>query len=159
MSAEYKNSSQLKVTSFNQVVNNLREICQDLNHTTETINGLLRDLIKCGYYNRVSIAFRCQVYETILFYEATGTDMEQLLLDLENGHQTPCQIEKLKNVADTAAKINTSLRFTWKTDSYPEEYFASHFLQLASVYKECATMLEGLGTVEEYADFLQESGK
>ena len=69
MSAEYKELNQLEVQSLCDYIESIASIEQDLKTTIDDINTKLRELIKCGYYNRVSITFRTRVYETILFYQ------------------------------------------------------------------------------------------
>ncbi len=55
-----------------------KEIQERLENTVMTTNDKLRDLIKTGYYNRVSITFRCLIYEAILFFEATHEELDIL---------------------------------------------------------------------------------
>lgn len=154
MSAEYTDISMEEITSFSQVIENIEAIKLDLDHTIEEVNAHLRELIKCGYYNRVSITFRCRIYEAILFFQATIKDLE----GFDNQEYIKeDQVELLRNMAKTASNLNTSLRFTWKTDSYPEDYSQERFLVLAQVYRECARMFVALENIDSYIEFLEKN--
>ena len=154
MSAEYTEVSQYEVTSYDQLTDHLESVRNELVRTINDVNVHLRELIKCGYYNRVSITFRCRIYETILFYQATINELSNLLEETED----ECvlgKIERLEELVGTAGNLNTTLRFAWKTDSYPDDYSEERFLELAHVYKECATMFETLTDLESYVDYLK----
>lgn len=155
MSAEYIDVSRTKVTSYCQVTEHLEHVQRELMRTISDVNIHLRELIKCGYYNRVSITFRCRIYETILFYQATINELTCLMQE-SKGDRIQEKIDALEEIAKTADNLNTTLRFSWKTDSYPDDYSEERFLELAQVYKECATMFDMLANVETYVDFLKE---
>lgn len=150
MSAEYKEPSQLQVSTLKNVGEKLAEYREHLEETVERTNEMLRGLIKDGYYNRVGITFRCRVYETLLFYQGAAEEISQLELKIEKEVQEE-HVDALQQLAETAANLHTSLRFSWKTDSYPEDLAGQHFLVLAQVYKEEATMLEEMKGLEEVA--------
>ncbi|MGP6140628.1 MULTISPECIES: hypothetical protein [unclassified Jeotgalibaca] len=130
-----------------------KEIQDSLESTIKNTNSKLRELIKNGYYNRVSITFRCQVYEAILFFEAT---MEDLSVLSAVGRRTLfCYMEEFNQIARTATSLNTSLRFSWKTDSYPDDYSSECFLVLSKVYRELANMFESLEKLEDISGLLE----
>lgn len=147
MSAEYREHSHEEVQTLYHMIDDLKRYEYSLQNTTEEINNMLRSLIKCGYYNRVSITFRCRVYETILFYQATLADLTSLVEEM-SVKITEEQVETLQNMAKTAHNLNTSLRFTWKTDSYPEDFTEQRFMTLAHVYKEASSMLSDMQNLE-----------
>ena len=155
MSAEYTEVSQYEVTSYDQLTDHLESVRNELVRTINDVNVHLRELIKCGYYNRVSITFRCRIYETILFYQATINELT-CLMEESKGDRIQEKIDALEEIAKTADNLNTTLRFSWKTDSYPDDYSEERFLALAQVYKECATMFDMLANLETYVDFLKE---
>ena len=151
MSAEYKELNQLEVQSLCDYIESIASIEQDLKTTIDDINTKLRELIKCGYYNRVSITFRTRVYETILFYQESICDLSAISKDMQE-RVTPLHFETLKTIAKTANNLNTSLRFNWKTYSYPDDFSEQRFLVLAQVYKDCATMFTSLENLESIAE-------
>lgn len=155
MSTEYRKSSHEEVRNLYYISGELKQYEQSLENTMKEINNMLRSLIKSGYYNRVSITFRCRVYETILFYQATRADLSSLREEMSE-KITEEHIELLRNMAKTADNLSTSLRFTWKTDSYPEDFIEQRFLTLAHVYKEAASMLNDLQNLETIAENLKE---
>ena len=148
MSAEYTDV-RLNLSSVECVTESLLEIQNELNQTIEAVNHYLRELIKCGYYNRVSITFRCQIYESIIFYHAVIQDIEKILIELKQGCITEHEIEALESIMKTAQTLNTALRFEWKTDSYPDDFEQQRFLDLAKVYRECSEMYETLENLIE----------
>lgn len=156
MSAEYKELNQLEVQSLCDYIESIASIEQDLKTTIDDINTKLRELIKCGYYNRVSITFRTRVYEAILFYQESICDLSVISKDMQE-RVTPLHFETLKRIAKTANNLNTSLRFNWKTDSYPDDFSEQRFLVLAHVYKDCATMFTSLESLERLAENMEES--
>lgn len=155
MSAEYREYGLQEVQTLYQMVDRLREHEKGLQETVEEINTMLRNLIKCGYYNRVSITFRCRLYESILFYQASIADLaklqEEMSIKITEEH-----VAALRNLADTANNLHTSLRFTWKTDSYPEDFSEHRFISLAYVYKEASSMLKEMENLESLAEQLEE---
>lgn len=153
MSAEYNEHNLKEVQTLYYMIDALKGYEYSLRSTTEEINNMLRTLIKCGYYNRVSITFRCRVYETILFYQAIITDLN-ILIEEMSVEITEKHIETLNKIATTANNLNISLRFTWKTDSYPEDFTEQRFMTLAHVYKEASTMLNDLENMEPLSERL-----
>lgn len=155
MSAEYREPSHEEVQNLYHIIGELRQYEQSLENTIQEVNNMLRSLIKCGYYNRVSITFRCRVYETILFYQATQADLTELREEM-SAKITEEHVETLQNMAKIADNLNTSLRFTWKTDSYPEDFTEQRFMTLAHVYKEASSMLIDMQNLEWMAKNLEE---
>lgn len=155
MSAEYTEISHEEVKSLYHTIESIKSTQTDLTFTIEDINTKLRELIKCGYYNRVSITFRTRIYETILFYQETINDL-LAMIDEMGQKVTPMHLETLATIAKTANNLNTSLRFTWKTDSYPDDFSEQRFLVLAHVYKNCASMFTSLENLETIAENLEE---
>lgn len=154
MSAEYREPSHEEVQNLYHISGELKQYEQSLEKTIDEINNMLRSLIKCGYYNRVGITFRCRVYETILFYQETRADLSTLSEEI-SAKITEEHIELLTNMAKTAHNLNTSLRFTWKTDSYPEDFTEQRFLTLAHVYKEAASMFSDMQNLEKITENLK----
>lgn len=150
MSAEYREPSQLQISTLKNITVKMAEYRGHLEETIEKTNEMLRGLIKSGFYNRVGITFRCRVYETLLFYEGAAEEISQLETQIQKEVQDE-HVDALKQLAETAANLHTSLRFSWKTDSYPEDLAGQQFLVLAQVYKEEATMLEEMKGLEELA--------
>lgn len=155
MSAEYNECNLKDIQTLYHIMDDLKEYEYSLRSTTEEINNMLRTLIKCGYYNRVSITFRCRIYETILFYQATENDLNTLIEEI-SVEITEKHVETLKKMATTANNLNISLRFTWKTDSYPEDFTEQRFMTLAHVYKEASTILSDLDNMEALAKQLSD---
>ena len=155
MSAEYGTFSQQEVQTLYHMIDSLKEYEKGLQETIDEINSLLRNLIKCGYYNRVSITFRCRLYETILFYQGSRADLAFLQTEMAT-KITEEQIASLHNLANTAENLHTSLRFSWKVDSYPEDFSEKRFISLAYVYKEAANMLKKMESLETLAEELEE---
>lgn len=154
MSAEYKESSQLQISTLENIAERLTIYRENLEETIENTNDMLRKLIKSGYYNRVGITFRCRVYETLLFYEGATEELSKLEIQIPQEIAEE-HVDAVMQLAETASNLYTSLRFTWKTDSYPEDLAGEHFLVLAQVYKEESSMLHEMKGLEELAGELK----
>lgn len=156
MSAEYveqrrKNREPLEILPILT-----KEIQESIEITIKHANEMLRELIKNGYYNRVSITFRCQVYETLLFFEATKEDLS--LLSVIGSQTYFYYLEEFNRISRTANNLNTTLRFTWKTDSYPDDYTTDYFLVLSDLYQELAAMFEILEKLDDVNAVLKSYG-
>ena len=154
MSAEYIEDKQVLKESAELLPVLTKEIQERLENTVMTTNDKLRDLIKTGYYNRVSITFRCLIYEAILFFEATHEELD--ILSAVGSRTIFCYIEAFDQIARTANSLNTSLRFSWKTDSYPDDYSSESILVLSEVYSGIADMFQSLERLDNLSEVLEE---
>lgn len=154
MSAEFIEDKQVLKESAELLPMLTMEIQEHLKNTITATNDKLRELIKSGYYNRVSITFRCQIYEAILFFEATHEELS--ILSAVGRRTIFCYIEAFNQIARTANSLNTSLRFSWKTDSYPDDYSSESFLVLSEVYSGVANMFQSLEKLDNISEILEE---
>ncbi|AZP04901.1 hypothetical protein [Jeotgalibaca ciconiae] len=100
MSAEYTDV-RINLNSIECVTESLLEVQNELNQTIEAVNHYLRELIKCDYYNRFSITFRCRIYESIFFFHSVIQDIEEILGELKQGCITENEIEALGKIMKT----------------------------------------------------------
>lgn len=156
MSAEYTEICLENIQTNQEAGEKIREIQTVLTEAVHAVNDHLRELVKCGYYNRVSITFRCRLYETILFFQATIQDLEYTWNQIENEKMTNADFERLATLSSTATNLKRSLHFTWKTDSYPADFAQERLFVLAKVYRECTTMFLVLESMETIVEFLKE---
>lgn len=154
MSAEYIEDKQVLKESAELLPMLTKEIQERLENTIATTNNKLRTLIKTGYYNRVSITFRCQIYEAILFFEATYEELS--ILSAVGSRTILYYIEEFDQISRTANSLNTSLRFSWKTDSYPDDYSSECFIVLSEVYSGVADMFQILEKLDNISELLEE---
>lgn len=152
MCAEYMEIEKAQAEEIALLPELIDEIQSQLTFTLKTTHEMTRELIKSGYYSRLSLIFRCQVYEAILFFEATSEELQ--LFSTAGSRMVLCQLEMLDQLTRTATSLYTSLRFAWKTNSYPDDYSSECFLVLSDVYQGLADMFVALEKLETFSDLL-----